>query len=138
MSLGWRSLRGRDKCDLIRRHVRGILLVALLATGVGGYLSSHLGLESDLAQLLPDDFDSVQALERVREEVGGVSVLRVVVATSNFPAALRLAEDLQPRLEASSLVRNVQYRNDREFYEAHALLYLDTLQLDSLRTAIEE
>lgn len=125
-------------CELIRRHSRTILLVALVGTVGGGYLTSQLGLESDLAELLPDDFDSVKALDAVREEVGGVGVLRVVLESSDFPAVLRLAADLEPRLESSDFVRDVEYRNDVEFYRTHGLLFLDTPQLDSLRTAIED
>ncbi len=132
-----RFWRGHDMCELIHRHRRPILVVAALATALGAYLTSRLSLESDLSALLPDGFESVQALERVREEVGGIGVLRVVLASSDFPALLRFAEDLEPRLEANEFVREVEYRNDVAFYESHALLYLDTLQLDSLRVAIE-
>lgn len=129
---------GRDFCRQIGARTRPILIVAALASVLGGYLSTRLSLESDLAELLPDHFESVRALERVRDRVGGVGVLRVVLSSHDFSSLLRLAEDLEPRLEASDLVRDVEFRNDVDFYRRHALLYLDTLQLDSLRRAIEE
>lgn len=127
----------RDGCELVRAHHKPILVFAVLATIIGGYFTSKLGLQSDLAELLPDDYETVQALDRVREEVGGTGRLRIVLATSDFEAALRFAEDLRPRLLASPNVLDVELERDVAFYEKNALLYLDTLQLDSLHIAIE-
>lgn len=127
-----------ERCELIHRHWRPVLLLALLGTLAGGYLSSKLTLQSDLAELLPDSFESVQAMERMREEVGGVGNIRVVLESDSFPAMERLARALEPRLEESEYVRYVAYENDVEFYRKYALLYLDTTRLDSLRTAVDE
>lgn len=123
-------------CRRVQRHHVSILVVALLATLVGGWLSSRLTLESDLAELLPESFASVQALERMQAEVGGISVLKVVLQGDDFSALTSMAEELEPRLEAAETVRLVEYRNPVEFYRQHALLYLDTTELDSLRQAV--
>lgn len=132
-----RFLRG-ELCELVQKRSRAILILAILATVPGVYFTSRLSLESDLSALLPDRFPSVQALEQVREEVGGTGVLRIVLSSTDFPAMVRFADAVEPRLRESEFVREVEYRNDIEFYESHALLFLDTLQLDSLRTAIED
>jgi len=123
-------------CELLRSRYRLVLVLALAATLVGGWLSTRLTLESDLAELLPESFASVQALERMQEEVGGVSVLKVYLHGNDFGALTRMAGELAPRLEASELVRDVEYRNPVEFYRGNALLYLDTAELDSLRSAV--
>lgn len=133
-----RVFRVRDGCELIHTHHKPILIVALVATIVGGYFASKLGLQSDLAELLPDDYKSVQALNRVKEEVGGTGLLRFVLSTRDFPAAVRFAEEVRPKLLASSYVLDVELERDVAFYEKNALLYLDTLQLDSLHTAIQD
>lgn len=133
-----RFLRFGDSCQLIHRIHKPILVVAALASVAGGYFTSKLGLESDLAELLPDHYESVQAADRVDEEVGGTGLLRVVLSTQDFEAAVRLAEDLKPKFLASSRVLDVELERDVAFYEKNALLYLDTLQLDSLHTAIED
>jgi predicted RND superfamily exporter protein len=130
--------RFRDGCELIHAHHKLILIVALVASIVGGYFTSRLGLQSDLAELLPDDYESVKALDRVKEEVGGTGFLRVVLSTRDFHAAVRFAEVVKPRLLASSYVQDVELEREVAFYETNALLYLDTLQLDSLHTAIED
>jgi predicted RND superfamily exporter protein len=133
-----RLFRLRDSCQLIHAHYRPILIVAALAAIVGGFLTSKLGLQSDLAELLPDDYESVRALDRVKEEVGGTGSLRVVLGTDDFPAAVRFAEEVRPKLLASPYVLDVELEREVAFYERNALLYLDTLQLDSLHTAIED
>jgi predicted RND superfamily exporter protein len=127
-----------DGCELIHTYHKPILIVAVVAAIVGGYLTSKLGLQSDLAELLPDDYESVQALDRVKEQVGGTGLLRIVLSTRDFPAAVRFAEDVKPKLLASSYVLDVDLERDVAFYEKNALLYLDTLQLDSLHIAIED
>jgi hypothetical protein len=38
----------RDGCELVRTHHKPILVFALLATIIGGYFTSKLGLQSDL------------------------------------------------------------------------------------------
>ncbi len=89
-------------CKLVPRNYRAIVFVSVLSTAVGAYFTTKLSLESDLAALLPNSFPSVQALDRMRDEVGGgVSKLRIVLKSQNFPALERLAGDLKPRLDAS-------------------------------------
>lgn len=129
--------RSFDICRPIRRFYKPILLLALVATAAGGYLTSRLSLESDLAELLPDDFQSVQAVEELREEVGGTGQLRVALATGDFEAATELADTLASRLARSEYVSSVDYRNDVEFYRRHALLFLDTASLDTLQRVVE-
>ena len=130
-------LRLPHKCDLLYRHYRPIIVVAVLAALVGGYFSSKLTLQSDLDELLPESFTSVQALNRMKEEVGGVGRLRVVFETANFAAVERLVRDLEPRLLESPLIKYVDYENDVAFYRKNALLFLDTFALDSLHDAIQ-
>jgi len=125
-------------CPLVRRHYKAILVVSAVATAVGVWLTSRLSLDSDLAALLPDDVPSVQAMDRVREEVGGTGQLRIALESDSFPAIVALADALSGRLLESEFVNFVDYRNDVEFYERHALLFLDTASLDSLYGAVEE
>ncbi len=122
--------------QLIHRHYLVILSVAAATALVGGYLASKLTLQSDLADLLPETFESVKALNQIRDEVGGVGNLRIALVTHDFDAAKRFAEHLEPRLLNSSFVNNVDYQNDVAFYKEHALLYLSLDELDSLHATI--
>lgn len=102
-------LRIPDKCHVLHRHYVLILVVAAVATLIGGHFTLRLTLQSDLAELLPDSFDSVKALNRMKEELGSVGQLRIVVETSDFAAARQFIEDLEPRLLTSPSIRYVDY-----------------------------
>lgn len=131
-------LRIPHQCEKLYRHHRAILVMALVASVIGAWLSLKLPLRSDLDELLPDSFPSVHAMNRMREEVGGSGRLRLVLEAPSFEAMTRLAHDLDPRLTASPYVQYVDYRNNVEFYRTHALLFLEPAELDSLRQAIQD
>lgn len=125
-------------CRLIPRSYRLIIAIAIVGTTIGGYYTSKLGLESDLAALLPNSFPSVQALDDMRAEVGGgVSKLRVVLRSQDFDALLRLAGDLKPKLDENQYVLYSAYENEVDFYEENALLFLKPAELDSLYDAVQ-
>ena len=106
-------------------------------TAVGAWLSTKLKIDTDLAALLPDSFESVKALKRMEGEVGGTSQLRIALETQDFDAAVRLADSLAVALSTSEFVGSVDYQNDVDFYEKHALLFLDVEELDSLYDAVQ-
>lgn len=130
-------LRIPHQCEKVFRYHRGILVMAVLLTVIGTWLSLKLPLRSDLDDLLPDDFPSVQAMNRMRAEVGGSGRLRVVLEAPDFAAMRRLAETLDPALTASPLVQYVDYRNNTAFYQTNALLFLEEDDLDSLYATIK-
>ena len=126
-------------CRPVLRHYKVILLVALVLTAVGGYFTSKLSLESDLAALLPESLQSVEALHRMEERVvGGTSQLRVALKSQDFEALIEAADTLADAFLASEYVGSVDYQNNVEFYEKNALLFLDMAQLDSLEAAVQE
>ncbi len=130
-------IRIPNKCHLVHQYYRQILAMAVLTTVVGSYFALKLSLQSDLAELLPDSFESVKALNRMKEEVGGIGQLRLIFETDDFAAVQRLEQDLEPKLLASSFVNYVDYRNDVAFYKKNALLFLTPAGLDSLKDAIQ-
>lgn len=113
------------------------MLVAVVAIAIGVFYTSKLTLQSDLSALLPDSFESVKALNRIKEEVGGVGQLQVLVETKDYSAARRFIEALGPRLLASPLINYVDYKDDVQFYKRNALLFLEQSELDSLYAAIK-
>jgi len=131
-------LRIPHQCEKLYRHHRTILVVALIASVIGAWLSLKLPLRSDLDDLLPDSFPSVHAMNRMRQEVGGSGRFRLVLEAPSFETMKRLAHDLEPRLAASPFVQYVDYRNNVEFYRTPALLFLEPAELDSLRQAIQD
>lgn len=130
-------IRSRTFSRFIHRYHIPILIVSAAATVIGARWALRLPLQSDFADLLPDRFASVKALQRVNEQVGSTEHLRIVLESSNFAAATQFAEALEPRLISRPHVKYVDYKRDVTFYETNALLFLDTAQLDSLKDAIQ-
>ncbi len=92
----------QKKSYLISRHYILIIVVAVVATAVGVFYTSNLTLQSDLSVLLPNSFESVKALNRIKEEVGGVGLTYshsrnlVFPSTITFTASFRCSGTLTP------------------------------------------
>ncbi len=126
----------RPNYKFVKKYHIPILIIAVISTVIGGYFSSKLKLQTDLTALLPEHFESVKALNRIKEEVGGVGQLRLVIETKNFSAAKKFANDLTPRLLESELIKYVDYKNDVNFYKTNAWLCLEPAEGDTLYSHI--
>lgn len=115
-----------------------IIVLGLAAAVVGGFLSSKLRLESDLAKLLPAGYESVKTLERIKEEVGGQGNIRIVLESPEFAKMKAFGDVLAAKFQASPDINFVDYKDDVEFYNRNALLLLEKPELDSLKIAIED
>ena len=124
-------------CNVIRRYYLYIVILALVFAGVGAYYTSKLTLQTDLTALLPESFTSVKAYNEIKKKVGGIGELRIVIETQDFNAAVKFANELAPALLKSPYVKYVDYKNDVEFYEKNALLFLTPSELDTLYAKID-
>ncbi|MCG8604321.1 MMPL family transporter [bacterium] len=131
-------IRFPPKPSFVYKNYVTILAIAVLLTAGGGYYAAKLTLESDLAKLIPSNYESVKALERIKEEVGGVGNIKVIIEAQDIGAAKAFAEELGPKLLASPIVNYLDYKNDVAFYKKNGLLFLELDELDSLHTAIQD
>lgn len=131
-------LRTKLKFDIVYRHYIPILIFAFITSVIGGYFASKLTLQSDLAELLPESYNSVRALNRIKEEVGAVGDLRIIIESTDFKAIESFAHALAAELERSSYVSYLDYKNDVAFYKRNAMLFLEIDELESLYTAIQD
>jgi predicted RND superfamily exporter protein len=119
------------------------LALAVPATWRTAQLYAHL--RSELEQLLPRTAPSVLALDELRARMPGLQHLGVLVDAGdagNMQAAERLVDDLAARVRAYprelvSAVRTGQ-SEEREFLEAHAPLYMDVSDLQTVKERLEE
>ncbi len=123
----------------IVRHNMVVLGIALLVSAVSMYFVVQLRIDTDLSNLVPDHYPSVQALEKLRETVGGESDVGVVIESPSFEANKTFAEALIPRaLELEDpktgepYLTRVEYTRDTEFLENNALYFATPDELDSL------
>lgn len=120
------------------KHPYVVVLVAVLLTAGSIGLARNLTVDTDIANLVPDDYNTVQALERLRQTVGGERAdVAVGIVSPSFEANREFAEDLIPR--ALSLERgghdypylsSVNYRRDTDFLERNALYFASNAELD--------
>ena len=127
------------------RQAAWVLLVALGMSAVGGYYASHLSVDTDFSKLIPPDYASVQALEKLRATVGGEETVDVAIASPSFEANKQFAERfieeaLALRAEESgeSYFSRVDYRRDTEFMKNNALYFATSDELDQLETYLED
>ncbi len=132
----------------IRMVVRRPLWVLLLATGLtvaGFYYAQQLRIDTNFANLVPSDYPSVQALERLREVVGGESEAAIAIESPSFEANKAFAEAFIPRLltlkgegRDEPYFSRVDYRKDITFLEENALYFATPEELDQLETYLKD
>ena len=125
------------------RHYRGILVVSILLTAFCSIFVFRLGrkLETDLVALIPENYQSVKTINEIKQRVGGVGSLVVLVQSPDFEANRRFAEDLAHELQDKkyeTYINFVDYKRDAEFYRKNALLFMETDDLDEILTRIDD
>ncbi len=131
------------------RRAGWVLGGAAILSALGLYLATNLTVDTDFSKLIPSDYPSVQALERLRDEVGGESSVDVIIQSPSFEANRQFAEALIPRAlemqngnRSEPYLTRVDYRRDTEFLENNALYFASPSELDSLevflRSKMEE
>ena len=132
------------------RHAVWVLALALVLTGAGGYLASNLDLDTDISNLVPEDYESVQALRKLQRTVGGESDMAVAIVSPSFDANRQFAEDLIPKAlslkraqdTSGTYLTRVDYKRDVEFLKDNALYFASNQEFrqveDFLQDQIEE
>ncbi|MDX1586599.1 MAG: MMPL family transporter, partial [Balneolaceae bacterium] len=139
--------------DSLRPFIRGVvnrawlvMFIALLFALAGGYYASFLKIDTDFSKLIPEDYPSYQALERVRNTVGGEgSDLAVGIVSPSFEANKAFAEDLIPKamkLKGEGYerpyLRTVEYKRDTQFMEENALYFATDRELNKIEDYLQE
>ena len=132
----------------IVRHPGQVLAIATLFSLVGLYFALHLRIDTDFAKLLPADHPNVQALERLRQTVGGESSVDVIIESPSFEANKRFAEALIPQAmqlkypeTGEPYFTRYEYTKDSSeiaFIERNALYFATEEELDKIERFLEE
>lgn len=122
-----------------------VLFVALVLSGLSLRQATGLRIDTDLANLIPPDYPSVQALERLRETVGGESEAAVAIESPSFEANKAFAEALIPRIlvlrtsdDSEAMFQRVDYRKETDFLKQNALYFATPSELDMLEGWLED
>ncbi|MEZ4700469.1 MAG: MMPL family transporter [Rhodothermales bacterium] len=122
-----------------------MLLIASLFTALGLFNAAQLRVDTDFSKLLPPDYPSVKALERLRSTVGSESGVDIAIVSPSFDANRRFAEAFIPRaLSLQGKGQNepdfsrVDYRRETEFVKDNALYFATEAELDELDTFLDQ
>lgn len=122
-----------------------VLLFCIALASVSGYYASKLKVDTDLANLLPEDNPNVLALEQLKESVGGETEMQVAIKSPSFEANKAFAEALipktlelyYPRYEDYYFER-AEYRKNTEILQNNALYLASDTELDEITEWLED
>ncbi|MGM0705005.1 MAG: efflux RND transporter permease subunit [Bacteroidota bacterium] len=142
MSRLFRALR--PFIDCVVHYAGWVLAAAVLFSALGAFFAQNLRIDTDFSKLIPSDYDSVQALERLRENVGGESGVAVGIQSPSFEANKAFAEALIPRAldltdeNGEPYLSSVEYKREVEFLKDNALYFASTNELDRVETFLDD
>ena len=126
-------------------HAVWVVLIASVLSFAGVRLAMNLKIDTDLANLIPPEYPSSQALERLRATVGGESEASVAIESGSFEANLRFAEALIQKVLAlkgegydEPYFQRVEFKKDTEFLKDNALYFATQAELDLLEGWLED
>ncbi len=117
-----------------------LIYIALAMAGIA-VAASQISIETDLAALLPENADSVRALEMSEDRVGSIDYFTIAIEskTGNIEAIVALQDQLKDRIQKEWKDASwVQVDRDTKFFRKHALYYLAQKDLLDLKYMLED
>ena len=110
----------------IYHHHVLIIIAATVLSIFAGYFASQLArnIKTDFASLLPNDYKSVNELNRIKERVGGIGPLMVLITGDDLDEAVNFMQVLADSLKSSPLISSLSiYDSKKEILRKNKLLY---------------
>ncbi|MGF1671364.1 MAG: RND family transporter, partial [Balneolaceae bacterium] len=122
-----------------------ILVICIFISIIAASYALKLGIDTDIANLLPPTNPTVQALEKLQETSGGETEMQVAIKSPSFEANVRFAEDLieeslklyDPGI-GDYFFKRAEFRRETEVLKDNAL-YLATIdELEDVTAFLED
>jgi predicted RND superfamily exporter protein len=127
----------------IRFSLRYWILI-LVAAGVlvvptfKGTIKMFKNIDTDLANLLPESYPSVQMIQKVRDKMSGSGNLWVILEGPDKETVLPFLEDLVDKLAQHTMIHDIEYKKPGyDFFDLHKLLYVSLEDLNDIRERID-
>jgi hypothetical protein len=116
-----------------------VVLVAMSLAALGVWKATGLRIDTDIVTLLPDEYTSVQAIQRLQETVGAETTVDIAIYSPSFEANVAFGEALvdaalqmeRPDGDGPYFTR-VDFRRDIRFVSENALYFATFEELDRL------
>lgn len=134
----------RKILEVIIRFPVTALLGTLFLGVLGFLLATNLRIDTDLSELIPDDYPSVQALQKLQEQVGAEHEVAVIIESPSFEANKRFAETLIPQAlnmdqpSGNPYFIRAEFRKEINFIKENALYFATDSELDDLEEYLEQ
>ncbi len=125
----------------IYHHYIGIIALATVLSVFAGFFAAKLAqnIKTDFADLLSDDYVSVRELNRIKDRIGGIGPLMVVITSDDLDAAVSFMQVLADSLEHSPLISSVSLLDSKkDLLEKNQLLYMDLEDLQEINRRLDE
>ncbi len=111
--------------------------IALTLSALAFTSATSLKIDGNLIALLPDHFESVQALDKMNERYGGTGYVAVVARAPDQGALIDFATDAKADLEKLADIDYATFQRPSEFFRRHALYFMDIADLEELTQQLE-
>lgn len=120
-----------------------VLVISLLLMSIGGYYSLQLikKIDTDIANLLPENTPSVKALNELKDQVGGETSMEVAIKSPDFEAAKQFAFalidsslKLYDKKRKDFYFKRAEFKREVAILENNALYLATDKELDEITT----
>ncbi len=116
----------------------GWLFSAACAVTLASFIPlQHLKVHAAGSDLLPSEWQSVQAWKSFGRKFGSAGNLTVVVHSPNARRNLAVVENLAHRFQSRRDVNFLEYRTEADFYREHKLLYISLADLSEIERRVQ-
>lgn len=126
-------------------HPLLVLAMALLLAGLGMWKATDLRVDADIITLLPPEYTSVQAIQRLQSTVGAETTVDVAIYSPSFARNVAFAEAFVPAVMAmerpdgeGDYFTRSEFRRDIRFISENALYFATYDELDRLERFLRD
>lgn len=111
---------------------------------IGFLLATNLRIDTDLSELIPEDYPSVQALQKLQEQVGAEHEVAVIIESPSFKANKNFAQALISRAlqmrqtNGDPYFIRAEFRKEINFIKENALYFATNKELDELENYLKQ
>lgn len=113
-----------------------IIIVIAIAAAMAAFPRTkqlYSNIDTDLANLLPDDYESVKTIWKIRDKFKALAGMIIVIEGPTPHETQEALKKLVANLEEDSQISDVMYEKPGyDFFEKYALLYVDTDDLEEI------
>ena len=125
--------------SLTTKRVWVILITTIILVFFCGRISEKLVLRTNFKDLMPHSHPIVQEYDKIVDNFQGASVVIVGAIGKEEKSLVKFVDQIAPEIESyNTLVKNVEYKTNREFFEKHGFMLTKTKDLRNNLNSFED